>query len=154
RHTSGPRDWSSDVCSSDLPLPSMEAHHGDRRRAFPVVGFGISAWRGRLFTEADDREGAPPVAVVSFHAWQGKYGSDPSVVGATYDLNSHPFMVIGIAPPGFFGAKIADDDMPDFWLPLTTEPLIADATSRLTNPRLAWLDLIGRVHPGTNPKSL
>jgi len=116
--------------------------------------FGISAWRGRLFTEFDDREGAPPVAVVSFHAWQGKYGSDPSVFGATYDLNSHPFMVIGIAPPGFFGAKIADEDMPDFWLPLTTEPLIADATSRLTNPRLAWLDLIGRVHPGTNPKSL
>jgi len=116
--------------------------------------FGVSAWRGRLFTEADDREGAPPVAVVSFHAWQGKYGSDPSVVEATYDLNSHPFMVIGIAPPGFFGAKIADEDMPDFWLPLTTEPLIADATSRLTNPRLAWLDLIGRVHPGTNPKSL
>ncbi len=116
--------------------------------------FGISTWRGRLFTEADDREGAPPVAVMSFHAWQGKYGSDPSVVGATYDLNSHPFTVIGIAPPGFFGAKIADEDMPDFWLPLTTEPLIADATSRLKNPRLAWLDLIGRVRPGTNPKSL
>src|SRR5437016_6458173 len=27
--------------------------------------FGISTWRGRLFTEADDREGAPPVAVRS-----------------------------------------------------------------------------------------
>jgi putative ABC transport system permease protein len=116
--------------------------------------FGISAWRGRLFTEADEREGAPPVAVVSFHTWQGKYGSDPSVVGATYDLNSQPFTVIGIAPPGFFGAKIADSDMPDFWLPLTTEPLIADATSRLKNPRLAWLDLIGRVRPGINPKTL
>src|SRR5205807_5101739 len=70
------------------------------------------------------------------------------------DLNSHPFTVIGIAPPGFFGAKIADEDMPDFWLPLTTEPLIAGATSRLKNPRLAWLDLIGRVRPGTNPKIL
>lgn len=116
--------------------------------------FGISAWRGRLFTEADDRESAPPVAVVSFHAWQGKYGSDPYVVGATYDLNNHPFTVIGIAAPGFFGAKLDDSGMPDFWMPLTTEPLIADATSRLKNPRLAWLDLIGRVGPGTNPKSL
>jgi putative ABC transport system permease protein len=31
--------------------------------------FGISHWRGRLFTDADDREGAPPVAVMSFHTW-------------------------------------------------------------------------------------
>lgn len=116
--------------------------------------FGISPWRGRFFTDADDREGAPPVGVLSFHAWLGKYGSDPSVVGATYDFNGHPFSVIGIAPPGFFGAKMADSDMPDFWLPLTTEPLIAGPTSRLKNPRLAWLDLIGRVRPGTNPKNL
>lgn len=115
---------------------------------------GIPAWRGRLFTNADDQEEAPPVAVLSFHIWQGKYGSDPSVVGATYDVNGHPFTIIGIAPPGFFGVKIADSDMPDFWLPLTTEPLIAGATSRLNNPRLAWLDLIGRIRAGTNPKAL
>ncbi len=116
--------------------------------------FGISAWRGRLFTDSDDREGTLPLAVMSFHSWQGKYGSDPSVVGATYLINGHPFTVIGITPPSFFGAKIADSDMPDFWLPLTTEPMIADATSRLKNPRLAWLDLIGRVRPGTNQKTL
>jgi predicted permease len=116
--------------------------------------FGISAWRGRLLTDADDREGSPPVAVVSFHAWQGKYASDPSVVGAAYDFNGHPFTIIGITPPGFFGAKVASSDMPDFWLPLATEPLLSGATSRLKNPSLAWLDLIGRVRPGTNPKSL
>jgi putative ABC transport system permease protein len=44
---------------------------------------GVSAWRGRLLTDADDQEGAPPVAVMSFHAWQEKYGSDPSIVGST-----------------------------------------------------------------------
>ena len=116
--------------------------------------FGVLAWRGRLFTDADDQEGAPPVAVMSFRIWQGKYGADPFAVGATYEINSHPFTVVGVAPPGFFGAKIDTGDMPDFWLPLTTEPLLAGATSRLKNPRLAWLDLIGRVRAGTNPKSL
>jgi predicted permease len=116
--------------------------------------FGISPWRGRFFTDTDDSEGAPPVAALSFHAWLGNYGSDPSVVGATYLFNGQPFRIIGIAPPGFFGAKIASSDMPDFWLPLTTEPLIAGKTSRLKNPRLAWLDLIGRVRRGTNPKTL
>ena len=34
------------------------------------------------------------------------------------------------------------------------EPLIAGATSRLRNPRLAWIDLIGRVRSGANPKNL
>ncbi|HEX8764653.1 MAG TPA: ABC transporter permease, partial [Candidatus Acidoferrum sp.] len=116
--------------------------------------FGISPWRGRFFADADDHEGAPPVAVLSFHAWLAKYGSDPSVVDATYHFNGQPFTIIGIAPPSFLGAKIASSDMPDFWLPLTTEPLIAGATSRLKNPRLAWLDLIGRVRPGGNPKTL
>src|SRR4051812_30424156 len=116
--------------------------------------FGISAWRGRLFTDADDVRGALPVAVISFHTWQEKYGSDPSVIGAPYDINGRAFSIIGVAPPGFFGAKVAASDMPDMWLPLTTEPLIAGATSRLNNPRLAWLDLIGRVRPDTNPKIL
>jgi len=132
----------------------LEARNGEYVSGNFFKTLGISAWRGRLFTNADDEEGAPAVAVVSFHTWQGRYGSDPSVVGATYDLNGQPFTVVGIAPPGFFGAKIADSDMPDFWLPLTTEPLIAGATSRLKNSRLAWLDLIGRVRPGTNPRTL
>jgi putative ABC transport system permease protein len=115
---------------------------------------GISAWRGHLFTDADDKEGAPPVAVMSFHTWQEKYGSDPSAVGARYQINGHAFTIIGVTPPGFFGAKVSASGMPDFWLPLTTEPLIAGATSRLKDPRLAWLDLIGRVRLGTNPKTL
>ena len=135
-----------------LPVPVAMAN-GEYVSGNFFETFGISAWRGRFFTDADDSEGAPPVAVLSFHAWQGKYGSDPSV-GATYHFNGQPFTIIGIAPPGFFGAKTASSDMPDFWLPLTTEPLIAGSTSRLKHPRLAWLDLIGRVRPGTNPKTL
>ncbi len=116
--------------------------------------FGVSAWRGHLFTDADDREGAPPVAIMSFHTWRERYGADPSVVGAAYEINGHPFTVVGVTPPGFFGAKIAAADMPDFWLPLTTEPLLGGATTRLKNPGLGWLDLIGRVRPGTASTTL
>jgi putative ABC transport system permease protein len=141
------------VRRADSPAP-VETANGEYVSGNFFQTFGIFPWRGRLFTDADDQEGAPPVAVMSFHTWEGKYGSDPSVVGATYDVNGHPFTIAGIAAPGFFGAKLADSDMPDFWLPLTTEPLIAGPTSRLKNPRLAWVDLIGRVHPGTNPKTL
>lgn len=132
----------------------VETRNGEYVSGNFFATFGISAWRGRLFTDADDREGASPVAVMSFRIWQEKYGSDPSVVGTAYAINDKLFTVIGITPPGFLGAKIADSNMPDFWLPLTTEPQIAGPTSRLKNPRLGWLDLIGRVRAGTNPQSL
>jgi putative ABC transport system permease protein len=115
---------------------------------------GVRPWIGRTLNDADDREGAPSVAVMSFHIWQDKYGSDPSVVGASYQINGHPFTVIGVAPPGFYGAKLAGGGMPDFWLPLTQELLIDGATARLKRPDGCFLDLLGRVGPGVNPQLL
>src|SRR5437868_1459811 len=90
---------------------------------------GIQPWIGRVLTDEDDKEGAPPVAVMSYRIWHDKYGSDTSVVGAGYQINGHPFTVIGVAPPGFFGAKLAGWGMPDFWLPVTTR-LVIDGPTR------------------------
>ena len=115
---------------------------------------GVQPWIGRLMTDADDQEGAPSVAVMSYHVWEDKYASDPSVVSASYQINGHPFTVIGVAAPGFYGAKLAGWGMPDFWLPLTTEPLIDGATARLKRPNGNFLDIIGRVRPGVDPRSL
>jgi putative ABC transport system permease protein len=115
---------------------------------------GVSAWRGRLLIDGDDQDGAPPVAVMSFHAWQEKYGSDPSIVGSTYQVNGHAFTIIGVAPAGFVGAKMVNSGMPDIWMPLTAEPMMFGTTSRLKDARVDWLDLIGRVRPETNPKAL
>ncbi|MGA7415100.1 MAG: ABC transporter permease [Bryobacteraceae bacterium] len=116
--------------------------------------FGVNPWIGRLMTDADDEEGAPPVAVMSYHIWREKYASDPSVVGSSYEINGHPFTVIGVAAPGFYGAKLSGWGMPDFWLPTTKEPLIDGDTARLKRPNGNFLDLIGRVRPGVDPKSL
>jgi putative ABC transport system permease protein len=116
--------------------------------------FGVQPWIGRLMTDADDKEGAPPVAVMSYRIWKEKYGSDPSVVGASYQINGNSFTVIGVTAPGFYGAKLAGWGMPDLWLPLTTELLIDGSTSRLKRPNGNFLDLIGRVRPGVDPKTL
>ena len=116
--------------------------------------FGVQPWIGRLLTDEDDQEGAPPVTVMSYRIWHDKYGSDPSVVGAGYQINGHPFTVVGVAAPGFFGAKLAGAGMPDFWLPLTAELQIDGPTARLKRPNTNFLDLIGRVRAGVDPKSL
>jgi putative ABC transport system permease protein len=115
---------------------------------------GVRPWIGRLMDDADDREGAPPVAVMSFRIWHEKYGSDLSVVGTTYEVNGHPYTVIGVAPPGFYGAKLSGWGMPDLWLPLTAELTIDGATARLKRPNGNFLDLIGRVRPGVDAKPL
>jgi putative ABC transport system permease protein len=92
--------------------------------------------------------------VMSYRIWKEKYGSDPSVVGASYQINGNSFTVIGVTAPGFYGAKLAGWGMPDLWLPLTTELLIDGSTSRLKRPNGNFLDLIGRVRPGVDPKTL
>jgi predicted permease len=115
---------------------------------------GVNPWIGRLMTDADDQPGAPPVAVMSYHIWSDKYGSDPSVVGAGYQINGHFFTVIGVAPPGFYGAKLANWGMPDIWIPTNTEPLLDGEVQLLKRPNRSWLDIIGRIRPGVNPKTL
>jgi predicted permease len=116
--------------------------------------FGIGAWMGRVIDENDDHEGAAPVVVISYRAWQEKFGSDPSVVGSTFLINTRPFNVIGIAPPGFFGGALKSWGIPEFWIPLADEPVLAASNSFLKQPASNWLYVIGRVRPGTDPRAL
>ena len=116
--------------------------------------FGISAWMGRLLRASDDVKGAPPVAVISYRTWQQKFGSDPTVVGASFLVNGQPFTVVGISPPGFFGERLTSDPA-SFWIPLDDSPLIESGSFNvLDSPELDWLNLIGRVQPGANTKQM
>jgi predicted permease len=110
---------------------------------------GVRAFGGRVFTADDDRPAAPPVVVVSHHVWSATYGSDASLVGSAVIIEGHPFTVIGVTPPGFFGETLRGDP-PDVWIPLQHEPLINGDLSILRQPVSAWLRVIGRVRPGAN----
>jgi putative ABC transport system permease protein len=131
-----------------------ETRHGEYVSGNFFRTFGVGPWMGRVLEPNDDRVGAPSVAVMSYHVWKEKYGGDPSVVGGTYEINGHPFTIVGVAAREFYGAKLTGWGMPDFWLPVTTEQLIDGATAKLGMPDRHWLDLIGRVRPGTDPKRL
>jgi predicted permease len=110
---------------------------------------GVGAFGGRVFTPNDDRPAAPPVAVLSHRAWQGTYGGDVTVVGARFVVEGHPFTVIGVAPPGFFGETLRSDP-PDIWIPLQQEPMIEGEGALLRQSVSAWLRMIGRLRPGTS----
>jgi MacB-like periplasmic core domain len=87
--------------------------------------------------------------VLSHHVWQGTYGGDPSVVGSTFVVEGHPFTVVGITPPGFFGETLRGDP-PDMWIPLQHEPMINGDNTMLRQPVSAWLRAIGRLRPGAS----
>jgi hypothetical protein len=91
-----------------------------------------------VFTPDDDKASAPPVAVISHQAWQGTYGSNPSILGSTFVVEGHPFTVIGVAPPGFFGETLRSDP-PDMWIPVHQEPMIAGDSALLHQSVGAWL---------------
>ncbi len=110
---------------------------------------GVGPFGGRVFTPDDDRAGAPPVVVLSHHAWQTAYASDTSIVGSTIIIEAHPFSVIGVAPPGFFGETLRSDP-PDMFIPLQQEALIAGDRSLLHQSISAWLRVIGRLKPGAS----
>jgi predicted permease len=110
---------------------------------------GVGAFGGRMFVDGDDTASATPVAVMSHHAWQTTYGGDPSVVGSAFVIEGHPFTVIGVAPPGFFGETLGSDP-PELWIPLQQEPLIDGQGALLRQSIGAWLRVIGRLRPGAS----
>lgn len=110
---------------------------------------GIRPFAGRLFTAQDDTEGTTPVAILSHRAWEMRYASDPSVIGAAFDIEGHSFTIIGVAPPGFFGETLRADP-PEIWIPLHQEPLIDGPGNLLHQSVSAWLRMIGRLRPGAS----
>ena len=110
---------------------------------------GVRAFGGRVLTPADDQPSAPPMVVISHHCWQADYGADPSLVGSTLAVDGHPFTVVGVTPPGFFGDTLRGDP-PDIWVPVHQEPMLAGDSTLLHQSIAAWLRVIGRLHPGAS----
>ena len=62
---------------------------------------GVKPELGRAFGEAEDKPGAPNVALISHGLWQRRFSSLPGVVGQGITLNNQSYSIIGVMPPGF-----------------------------------------------------
>jgi macrolide transport system ATP-binding/permease protein len=117
---------------------------------------GVGAFAGRPLVDSDDRRGAAPALVLSYQTWRADFAGNPAMVGSTIYVQTHPFTVAGIAPPGFFGDRVVTRP-PDFWVPLANEPMIEGAGTSLEvqgDEDTAWLYLLGRVRPEANIAAL
>jgi predicted permease len=63
--------------------------------------FGTRPWMGRLFVPGEDQPGAPYVAVLSYEAWQTRFGADSNILGRHITLNNESYAVIGVLSRGY-----------------------------------------------------
>ncbi len=114
--------------------------------------FGVGAFAGRTILPSDDEPTSAPIAMLSYRAWQQQYGSDPTIVDSTMILDGHPFTIVGISPPGFFGETLRSSP-PEIWLPINQEPTFHGENAFL-HRFPAWLRVIGRLRPDASPTQL
>jgi predicted permease len=70
---------------------------------------GVRSRIGQPFTP-DVRSGDWAAEVVlSYNFWQRRFGGDPGVIGRTIQLNTYPFTIVGVSPPGFVGLERGTD---------------------------------------------
>ncbi len=87
---------------------------------------------GRPLEQTDDRDGAPPVVVITHGYWRRQFGGVADVLGRTILVHETPFAVVGVTPPGFDGLEIGQ--AADLILPLSAEALVRGAQSNLRPP--------------------
>lgn len=110
---------------------------------------GVRAEHGRLLTAEDDRViGGHPVAVLSWGAWQRRFGGDPGIVGRQVTVNGQSFAVLGVAARGFRSLEL--EFAPELWLPMKMKPVATPLRSDLDNPRSRWLNIVARLGPGVD----
>ena len=56
---------------------------------------------GRPLLESDEQPGAPPVAVLGYSLWQGRFGGRADVVGQTVQLGLSSATIVGVMPEGY-----------------------------------------------------
>jgi putative ABC transport system permease protein len=79
---------------------------------------GVAPHIGRFFMHAEDQPGDDLYSVVISHKlWQERFGADSNILGKKILLDTTPYTVIGVAPPGFrFGYQYNANA--DAWAPL------------------------------------
>jgi len=84
---------------------------------------GVPPAKGRWLQPGDVTPGRPGVVVISDGLWQGRFGADPGIVGASIALNGQPVEVVGVMPAGFEGVThFGTNDSINYWVPLYFPP--------------------------------
>lgn len=76
---------------------------------------GVQPFLGRDFRSGEDLPGAARVALLSYGAWQKRFGGRTGILGQSVMLGDEAYTIIGVLPKDFHFALIGPAD---YWIPL------------------------------------
>ena len=106
---------------------------------------GVTPALGRTFLPEEYADGAADgvVMLMSWGAWERRFGADPAVIGTALTKVGVPATIVGVLPRDFRPPEALFPTVPDFWMPLqTAHPRYADRGRRS-------VALLGRLRIGT-----
>jgi putative ABC transport system permease protein len=125
--------------------------HGDPDRVRSAVVsanyfdlFQVKPLLGRTFVPDDDKLGAPPVLLLSYEYWKNKFGSDPEIVGKTFEMNDKVHTVVGVLPPLPQYPTETDVYMPTSACPFRS------SKKMIENRDVRMMEVLGRLRPGVS----
>jgi putative ABC transport system permease protein len=125
--------------------------HGDPDRVRSAVVsanyfdlFQVKPLLGRTFVPDDDKLGAPPVLLLSYEYWKNKFGSDPTIVGKTFEMNDKVHTVVGVLPPLPQYPTETDVYMPTSACPFRSSKKLID------NRDTRMMEVLGRLRSGVS----
>jgi putative ABC transport system permease protein len=103
---------------------------------------GVTPEIGRVISMADDRAESRnnPVAMISHRLWQRQFAGKTDVIGSTLLVGRHPFTIVGVVPPSFFGLDVGTGF--DVAVPYNAEPLLDGNPSLVSAPTAWWVKVV------------
>jgi predicted permease len=121
--------------SGTVLVPSVRVSDGMLRT------LGVSPILGRDFYPGEDLPSAPATVIVSYSAWQHRFGGNKHVMGENVVLSGVPYTIIGVLPKSF---QFAPRGGAEFWTSLHDSDYCA------TQRGCHDLDGIARLKPGVS----
>src|SRR5262245_8433018 len=115
---------------------------------------GVPAFAGRTLAPEDDQPSASPAAMISHAFWLKRFGGERDAIGKVVEMNNTQVTIVGVTPPDFTGIQQAVGKAPDVTFPLSLDTQLngnpfGDLKPRLADPSSWWLQIMGRLKPGT-----
>jgi putative ABC transport system permease protein len=92
---------------------------------------------GRTLVEADERAGAPVVAVIGYGLWKNRFQGDSAVIGRTVRITGAQATIVGVMPEGFSFPRVQE-----LWAPLRID------VSGYERRQGMAIRILGRLAPG------
>jgi putative ABC transport system permease protein len=138
-HVAGFSSTSFNLTGSGEPVRVRAA----QIQAEAFAALGAQPIVGRVFTADEDRPGHEQVVMLTEGLWRSQFGSDPSIVGRTIQLDGAAYTVVGVLPAALrLPLDYASRTFTQIWVPLALDA--PDPQSRGSH----GLNALARLRPG------